>query len=117
MGSAIRYSNINEERGVGERSERCEGHDASRTGAFRSENVGTSNRKAREIRARRKPKVSLAMVINQGLAGPKPMAKAAGDGQPVNIPALPYSSDGVTEEIKESALLNLRFCTKEVFSR
>ena len=39
----------------------------------------------------RKPKVSLAMEISQGLGGPKVMAKAAADGQPVNIPALPFS--------------------------
>ena len=56
------------------------------TGAFGSENAGTSNRNAGEIPARRKTKVSLAMVISQGLVGPKPMAKAAGDGYTVNIP-------------------------------
>ena len=55
-------------------------------GAYRRENVGTSNHKAGEIPARRKNKDSLAMVINQGLVGPKPMAKAAGDGHMVNIP-------------------------------
>ncbi len=55
-------------------------------GAFGSENVGTSNRKAGEIPARRKIKVSLAMVISQGLVGPKPMVKTAGDGHTVNIP-------------------------------
>ncbi len=32
------------------------------------------------------------MAINYGLGGPKAMAKAAADGQPVNIPALPYVS-------------------------
>ncbi len=35
---------------------------------------------------RRKPKVSLVMLINQGLVGPKAMAKAAVDGHTVNIP-------------------------------
>ncbi len=55
-------------------------------GAYGSENVGTSNRNAGEIPARRKNKDSLAMVINQGLVGPKPMAKAAPDGHMVNIP-------------------------------
>ncbi len=58
----------------------------SQSGALRSKNVGTSNRKAGEIPARRKTKVSLAMVINQGLVGPKRMAKAARDGHMVNIP-------------------------------
>ena len=51
-----------------------------------SENVGTSNRKASEILARRKNKVSFAMEIIEGLVGPKPMANAAGDGHTVNIP-------------------------------
>ncbi len=55
-------------------------------GAFGSKNVGTSNRKAGEIPARRKIKVSEAMVISFGLVGPKPMANAAGDGSRVNIP-------------------------------
>ena len=55
-------------------------------GAARSKNVGTSNRNAGEIPARRKTKVSLAMVIIQGLVGPKGIAKAAPDGHMVNIP-------------------------------
>ena len=55
-------------------------------GTMGRENVGTSNRKAREIRARRKTKVSLAMVVIQGLVGPKGMAKAGPDGHTVNIP-------------------------------
>jgi hypothetical protein len=54
-------------------------------GAYRSENVGTSNRNACEIHAHRKIKVSFAMKINEGLVGPKPMAIAAGDGYTVNI--------------------------------
>ena len=48
------------------------------------------------------------MFVSQGLVGPKPMAKAAGDGQLVNIPALPYVFDGVTEGCTWSALLDLR---------
>jgi hypothetical protein len=56
------------------------------SGAFRSKNAGTSNRNAGEIPARRKHKVSLAMVISQGLVGPKGMARAAPDGHKVNIP-------------------------------
>ena len=51
-----------------------------------SENAGTSNRNAGEIPARRKIKVSFAMVISEGLVGPKGMAKAAPDGHRVNIP-------------------------------
>jgi hypothetical protein len=71
---------------VGERSNRSEVHGVSRDGAFRSENVGTSNRNTGEKPVRRKPKVSLAMIISQGLVGPKAMAKAAADGHTVNIP-------------------------------
>ena len=59
---------------------------ATHSGAYRSENAGTSNRNAGEIPARRKHKVSLAMVISQGLVGPKGMARAAPDGHKVNIP-------------------------------
>ena len=55
-------------------------------GAYRSENVGTSNRNAGEIPARRNTKVSLAMMISQGLVGPKGMPKGALDGYMVNIP-------------------------------
>ena len=58
----------------------------SDTGAYRSENVGTSNRNAGEIPARRNTEVSLAMMISQGLVGPKEMAKAESDGYMVNIP-------------------------------
>jgi hypothetical protein len=56
------------------------------TGALRSKNVGTSNHNAGETPARRKTKVSFAMIINEGLVGPKRMAKAARDGHMVNIP-------------------------------
>ena len=71
---------------VRERSICNEAKSASHGGAYGSENAGTSNRNAGEIPARRKIKVSLAMVISQGLVGPKGMAKAAPDGQWVNIP-------------------------------
>ena len=36
---------------------------------------------------RRKSKVSYATVVDVGLGGPKPRAKAVGDGQLVSIPA------------------------------
>ena len=55
-------------------------------GASGSENVGTSNRNAGEIPARRKNKVSFAMEIIEGLVGPNRMANAALDGHMVNIP-------------------------------
>ena len=74
---------------VGEHPAYSEAYDVSRGGVGGRENVGTSNHKIREIRIRRKPKVSLAMVISQGLVGPKAMARAAANGQPVNIPAPP----------------------------
>ena len=50
-------------------------------GAYGSENAGTSNHNAGEKPARRKIKVSLAMIVSQGLVGPKGMAKAVLDGQ------------------------------------
>lgn len=71
---------------VGERSIRDEGKGVTHAGAYGSENVGTSNRNASEILARRKNEVSFAMKIIEGLVGPKPMATAAGDGHTVNIP-------------------------------
>ena len=36
-----------------------------------SENVGMSNHNSAEKATHRKPKISLAMIINQGLGGPK----------------------------------------------
>ena len=74
---------------VEEHFHRSEAASARSGGALGRENVGTSNRNAGEIPARRKSKVSSAMNINRGLVGPKLMAKAEGDGQLVNIPALP----------------------------
>ena len=71
---------------VGERSTCDEGKGLTHAGACGSENVGTSNRNASEILARRKNKVSFAMEIIEGLVGPKPMANAGGDGITVNIP-------------------------------
>ena len=71
---------------VGERSVCDEGKGVTHAGADGSENVGTSNRKAGEIPARRKNKVSFAMEIIEGLVGPKGMANAGPDGHTVNIP-------------------------------
>ena len=71
---------------VGEYSIRAEGEGVTHAGAYGSKNVGTSNRNAGEIPARRKIKVSFAMFISEGLVGPKPMANAGGDGHMVNIP-------------------------------
>ena len=71
---------------VGERSHCAEGKGVTHAGAMGSENVGTSNRNAGEVPARRKNKVSFAMEIIEGLVGPKGMANAAPDGHTVNIP-------------------------------
>ena len=46
-----------------------------------------SSDNADENSAHRKPEVSYATLIGVGLGGPKPRAKAVGDGQPVSIPA------------------------------
>jgi len=62
----------------------------TQSGAMRSENAGTSNRKTGENPVRRNTEVSFAMVISEGLVGPKPMANAGGDGEQVNIPAHRY---------------------------
>lgn len=47
-----------------------------------------SNHYPNEKLGPRKSKVSVPLAIRDGLGGPKPMAKAEGDGQLVNIPAL-----------------------------
>jgi hypothetical protein len=49
---------------VGERSVRAEAKGVTHGGAYGSENAGTSNHNAGENPARRKTKVSSAMVIN-----------------------------------------------------
>ena len=49
-------------------------------GAHGSGNVGMSNHYLNAKLRPRKSKVSVALAINHGLGGPKPMAKAAGEG-------------------------------------
>ena len=56
------------------------------SGAFGSKNVGTSNHNSSEKLEHRKTKVSLSMIVREGLVGPKPMVKTVGDGHTVNIP-------------------------------
>ena len=51
-----------------------------------------SNHKSDEKSDHRKPKVSLAMDISQGLGGPKAIPKGVVDGQDVNIRPLPHFS-------------------------
>lgn len=85
----------------------------SRDGATRRENVGMSNRKSDEMSDHRKPKVSLAMYITQGLGGPKVTPKGLTDGQPVNIPALPYMSSKMTEFSSFGVLLDSHLHTKD----
>ena len=55
---------LREVHAVGERSVRDEAKGVTHSGAFRSENAGTSNHNAGENPARRKTEVSLAMVIS-----------------------------------------------------
>ena len=81
---------LREFQAVRERSHRNEAKGVTHSGALGSENAGTSNRNAGEIPARRKIKVSLAMVFSQGLVGPKGMTKVAPDGHEVNIPQPAY---------------------------
>ncbi len=78
----------------------------SQGGALRSENVGTSNRNPVESTGHRKPKVSLAVRISQGLGGPKRKPKGVLDGQPVNIPAPLYFFCQMTQFSNLSKLLD-----------
>ena len=48
-----------------------------------------SNHNDAENASHRKPEVSLAMTISQGLGESKEKPKGVSDVQPVNIPALP----------------------------
>jgi hypothetical protein len=67
-------------------------------GLVGSENVGMSNRNLGESPRGRKPKVSVATVIDHGLGDPKGKPKGVPDGQWVNIPTLPRSSEGCEGE-------------------
>jgi len=78
-------------------------------GALRRENVGLSNRIADESSAHRKSKVSLAMVFNQGLGGPKTNPKGVVDGQLVNIPTLRYYFNRKTHYSSLGRLLDFMF--------
>ena len=77
------------------------------SGAQRRENVGMSNHNPNEKLEPRKSKVSVALAINHGLGGPKAMAKAAADGQLVNIPALPHNYPFRDEGNKFACLIGL----------
>jgi len=71
---------------VRKRSIRAEAASVRSRGVYGSENAGTSNRNAGETPAHRKSKVSWAMAIIPGLAGPKARPKGVVDGHMVNIP-------------------------------
>ena len=75
------------------------------TGAAGRENVGMSNHNPNEKLEPRKSKVSVALAINHGLGGPKLIPKGAGDGQLVNIPALPYDYPLCAKDTSRRALL------------
>lgn len=91
---------------VGEHSDSVEARPARASGGFGRENVGMSSHNPNEKLEPRKPKVSVALAINHGLGGPKAMAKAAADGQTVNIPSLPlFDAEGVTRSSRWSTLL------------
>ena len=55
------------------------------------------------------------MAISPGLVGPKAMAKAAADGQPVNIPAPPRFSEKMTKFSNLSELSDFRSCSEKNF--
>ena len=72
---------------VGERSALERRRTVRTSGRRGSETAGMSSEKESENLSRRKPKVSQGRLVLLSLAGPKPRAKAVGDGQPVDIPA------------------------------
>ena len=83
-------------------------------GAIRRENVGMSNHNSDERSERRKPKVSLAMTISQGLGGPNRRSERIGgmDSWLIFQPSL-ILFDGVTEVSKKSMLLDSCLYFKE----
>ena len=86
-------------------------------GALGRENVGLSNRIAGESPAHRKSKVSLAMVFNQGLGGPKVNPKGEADGQQINISALLYLFNKVRNLVgKASNWILVGSITQEVLT-
>ena len=58
------FISIRRNKAVGERSNRAEAKGVTHSGAFGSEDAGTSNHNAGKNPARQKTKVSLAMVIS-----------------------------------------------------
>ena len=72
-----------------------------------------SNRNSGASPERRKPKVSLAMTISQGLGGPKEKSKGVSDGQLVNIPALRLVFPERTEVSNLCELLDFRSLLEE----
>ena len=76
-----------------------------------------SNRNPDESSGHRKPKVSLAMTISQGLGGPKGKPKGVPDGQPVNIPVHPLNNLKRTESSTLGVLLDLRLSYEDFPSR
>lgn len=78
-------------------------------GADGRENGGISNITQGENPCHRKPKVSWAMSIIPGLAGPKPRRKRVGDGEQVDIPAPAIEFVG-QDEISEGARTNDLSC-------
>ena len=65
---------------VGERSIGAEVVPVRDGGAYGSENVGMSSKKFGENPSHRKSKVSWAMIVTPGLAGPKARPKGVVDG-------------------------------------
>jgi hypothetical protein len=76
-----------------------------------------SNHNPNEKLEPRKSKVSVALAINHGLGGPKAMAKAAADGQLVNIPALPYGYLPHDEGNKLACLIGLAWFARSSSAR
>ena len=82
----------------------------NRRGASGSENAGMSSVNVDENSAHRKPKGSYGRFFRVGLVGPKPRAKAVGDGQLVSIPAPlveRFKAQGRPRKVRRSGLLDM----------
>src|SRR5690554_1757158 len=88
-------------------------------GALGSENAGMSNERWVRIPSTECLRFPEEGSSAQGQSGPKPRPKGVGDGKQVDIPVPPHIrlSNGMTQEDKESAQLDLRVQAVRVMCR
>ena len=92
---------------VGERSLSREAAAQACRGGVASANAGMSNDSGGENPPHRKPEGSAARALRGGVGGPKPRARAVGDGQQVNIPVPLDLSEGVTQKDSSASVLDI----------